>query len=192
MIKSLFALLLSAILLTGCGLVPKATPALVQHDLGGGFRAQAHKPLPVRALTVSATPVVAGLNMHYRDAERPTTRGAYSFNRWAAPPATLVDQALVRLLPLDPSGRCRLNFQIADFILEIDEQDQGSALLAGTLRISLDGRNSVYRRIVDVRVPLSKVEPAALALGQRQAVKQLAEIASGWISGEIEQFCLQP
>lgn len=192
MIKKIVVLVSLGILLAGCGLVPKATPPLVQHDLGGNFRSQARKPLPLRALSVSATPVVAGLNMHYRDAERSTTRGAYAFNRWAAPPATLVDQALSRLLPMDPAGRCRLNLQLSDFILEIDEADKATALLAGSLRISLDGRNSVYRRIVDVRVPLNKVEPAALAMGQRQAVIQLADIASGWISGEIEQFCLQP
>lgn len=190
--KKLSLLLALSALLVGCGIAPKATPALIQHDLGGGFRAQARKSLPLRSLTVSATPVVAGLNMHYRDAERSTTRGAYAFNRWAAPPATLVDQALSRLLPMDPAGRCRLNLLLSDFILEIDEADKASALLAGTLRISLDGRNSVYRRIVDVRVPLEKVEPAALAMGERQAVIQLAEITSSWISGEIEQFCLQP
>lgn len=190
--KKLFTVVSLSVLLAGCGLVPKTTPALVQHDLGGGFRTQARKPLPLRALTVTATPVVAGLNMHYRDAERSTTRGAYAFNRWAAPPATLVDQALSRLLPMDPAGRCRLNLQLSDFILEIDEADKATALLAGTLRISLDGRNSVYRRIVDVRVPLDKIEPAALAMGERQAVIQLADIATGWISGEIEQFCLQP
>lgn len=181
---------LSALILAGaCGILPKASPQLVQHDLGGGFRALAQKPLPLRSVTVSATPVVSGLNMNYREASRPTTRGAYAFNRWAAPPANLLDQALSRLLPIDVSGRCRLNFLLSDFLLEIDESGVGNVLLAGSLRLSLDGKNSIYKRIVDIRVPVDQVEPAGLALGERKAVIQLGEITSSWISGEIESFC---
>lgn len=181
----------SVILLSGCSIAPQATPALVQHDLGSGFWTLARKPLPLRTLSVSATPVVAGLNMHYREASRPTMRGSYTYNRWAAPPANLVDQALSRLLPVEPTGRCRLSFLLSDFILDINEQGAGSALLAGTLRISLDGRNSVFKRIVDVRVPVSSVDPAGEAMGLRKAVTELADLTSGWIAGDIEQFCLQ-
>lgn len=189
--KILIVVLASFFLLSACGIAP-TTPALVQHDLGSGFRTIARKPLPLRTVSVSATPVVAGLNMHYRDAARPTTRGSYSFNRWAAPPANLVDQAFSRLLPVEPTGRCRLSFLLSDFILDIDEQGAGTALLAGTLRISLDGRNSVFRRIVDVRVPVTSVDPAGQAMGLRKAVIELADITGSWVSGDIEQFCLQP
>lgn len=181
--------LTSLFLMAACGILPKASPQLVQHDLGGGFRSLAQKPLPLRQVTVSATPVVAGLNMNYREASRPTTRGAYTFNRWAAPPANLLDQALARLLPIDVSGRCRLNFLLSDFLLEIDESGTGAVLLAGSLRLSLDGKNAVYKRIVDIRVPVDQIEPAGLALGERKAAIQLAELTSSWMSGEIEVFC---
>ena len=94
--KNLSIFWASVILLTGCSIAPQATPALVQHDLGSGFRTLARKPLPLRTLSVSATPVVAGLNMHYREASRPTMRGSYAYNRWAAPPA---NRALPAQLP---------------------------------------------------------------------------------------------
>lgn len=175
-----------------CGLVPQKGHQLVQHDLGGGFRALAQKPLPLRSVSVSATPLMAGLNMNYRDASQPTTRGAYAFNRWAAPPANLLDQAFNRVLPQDASGRCRLNFLLSDLLLEIDEAGSGSVLLAGSLRLSLDGKTSIYRRIVDIRVPVDPVEPEALALGGRKALIQLGELTSNWISGEIDTFCRAP
>lgn len=189
--KKLIVCVFSVLVLGACGIAP-TTPALVQHDLGNGFRTLARKPLPLRTLSVSATPVVAGLSMHYRDAARPTTRGAYTFNRWAAPPANLVDQALSRLLPVETAGRCRLSFLLSDFILDIDEQGAGTALLAGTLRISLDGKNTVFRRIADIRVPVATVDPAGQAMGLRKAVIELAELTGAWVSGDIEQFCLQP
>lgn len=180
-----------AMLASGCGLLPPAAPSLTQHDLGSGFRTLARPPLPLRTVGVSSTPVVAGLSMHYRKADQPTTRGVYAFNRWAAPPATLVDQALTRLLPIEPSGRCRLSLQLSDFILEIDEAGNGAALLAGTLRLSLDGRNAVFKRNVDVRVPVAKVQPSSQAEGLREAVIGLADQTVSWISGDIEQFCKQ-
>jgi len=180
-----------AALVTACSIVPQATPSLVQHDLGSGFRTLARKPLPLRTLSVSATPVAAGLNMNYREASRPTTRGAYTYNRWAAPPANLVDQALSRLLPVEPTGRCRLSLQLSDFILDIDEQGAGAALLAGTMRISLDGKNAVFKRIVDVRIPVPSIDPANEAMGLRKAVVELADQTANWISGDIERFCLQ-
>lgn len=183
--------LISCLVLSACGLLPSAAPPLVQHDLGGGFRTLARPALPLRTVAVSATPVVAGLSMHYRNANDPTTRGIYAFNRWAAPPATLVDQALTRLLPVETSGRCRLSFLLSDFILEIDEQGKGSALLAGTLRLSLDGKNVVFKKLVDIHVPLAKVAPSAEAQGLREAVIALADQTAGWVSGDIEQFCQQ-
>jgi len=189
--KTLILCLVLAVLSTACSIVPQATPSLVQHDLGSGFRTLARKPLPLRTLSVSATPVVAGLNMNYREASRPTTRGAYTYNRWAAPPANLIDQALSRLLPVEPTGRCRLSLQLSDFILDIDEQGAGAALLAGTMRISLDGKNAVFKRIVDVRIPVPSIDPANEAMGLRKAVVELADQTANWISGDIERFCLQ-
>lgn len=175
-----------------CGLVPQKGQQLVQHDLGGGFRSLAQKPLPLRTVSVSATPLMAGLNMNYREARQPTTRGAYAFNRWAAPPANLLDQALNRVLPQDASGRCRLNFLLSDLLLEIDDAGKGSVLLAGSLRLSLDGKNSLYRRSVDIRVPIDEVEPEALALGGRKALVQLGEMTAAWMGGEIDAFCRRP
>jgi len=189
--KKLFLCLCLTVLTSACGLLPQASPPLAQHDLGGGFRTLARPPLPLRTVAVSSTQVVAGLSMQYRKADQPTTRGVYAFNRWAAPPATLVDQALTRLLPIEPSGRCRLSFLLSDFILEVDQSGKGSALLAGTLRVSLDGKNSVFKRNVDVRIPLAKVEPSAQAEGLREAVLSLADQTVSWFSGEIGQFCQQ-
>lgn len=181
------------VLCSGCGLVPRAAPVITQHDLGNDFEAPAdRKPLPLRAISVSATPVVAGMSMYYRYNAQPTERGVYAYNRWAASPASLVEQGLTRVVPIDATGRCRLNMQISDVILEINRKGAGKLLLAGQLSLSLDGKNPVYRRVADIRVPLQRVEPAAEAEGLRDAVVLLGDKAVKWVSGDIDRFCRQP
>lgn len=189
--KNLIASLGFVVLTSACGLLPQAAPPVAQHDLGGSFDTLARPSLPLKTVVVTSTPLIAGLSMHYRKMDQPTMRGAYAFNRWAAPPAALVDQALTRLLPIEPSGRCRLSVQISDFILEIDESGKGIALLAGSLRLSLDGKNSVFNRNLDVRVPVARVDPGSQAEGLRRAVISLAEQVGNWVSGDIGQFCRQ-
>lgn len=185
---ALLALLLAG-LASGCGVLPPATPSVIQHDLGSGFQALARPPLALRTITVSASPLVAGLSMQYRTADQPTARGVYAFNRWAAAPASLVEQALGRLLPLEAAGRCRLHVAIADFILDADANSTGAAVVAANLRVSRDDKTPVFKRNVDIRIPLSRVQPAAGAEGMHQAVIALADQAASWVSGELDPFC---
>jgi len=187
--KNLIAYLCVLGLMSSCSLMPAASPPLTQHDLGGSFAPLTHAPLPLRTVTVSAAPVLAGLSMQYRTADQPTILGVYAYHRWAATPASLVDQALTRLLPLEPSGRCRLSVQLSDFVLELDEKGQGAVFLAGALRLSADGKSQTFKRIVDIRIPIAKAEPGGQAQGLRQAVISLADQAADWMSGDIDQFC---
>jgi cholesterol transport system auxiliary component len=188
--KNLIVLLGVVTLCSACGLVPRPAQVLTQHDLGNDFEAPTgRKALPLRAISVSATQVVAGLSMYYRYNAQPTERGVYAYNRWAAPPATLVEQALTRVLPIESTGRCRLGLQISDVILEINRKGFGKLLLAGQLSVSLDGKNPVFKRVADVRVPLQRVEPAAEAEGLRDAVVLLANSTVNWMGGDIDKFC---
>lgn len=183
--KLVFALMLSA-----CSVLPQSAPQLAQHDLGSGFAPPPGRGLvPLRSLNVLAAPVVGGLSMYYREAAQPTQRGVYAYNRWAAPPASLVENALVRLLPLEPGARCRLAVQLSDFIVEIGTDGTGSALLAAELRLAADGRPAVTQRISDVRVAVPKVDPAAAALALRQAVQRLGDETAAWLAGEAGAAC---
>lgn len=184
-------LLLAASSLVACGTVSRA-PQLVQHDLGGSFKAAAQTALPLRNLSVSGSSLVSGPGMSYREVIRPTTRGTYAFNRWAAAPASLVDQALSRLLPLEGAGSCVLGFQLADFLLEVDQQGRGEALLAGTLSLSPDGRTPSLRKLVDIRVPVAEPGPQGFALGERRAVEQLAGLAAAWVRSQHADACRRP
>lgn len=192
--KKLLICLLPVLACAACGLIPHSAPGLTQHDVGNDFEAPAtRKPLPLRSVTVSASQVVSGLSMYYRYNAQPTERGVYAYNRWAAPPANLVEEALARLLPIESEGKCRLELQISDVILEINRKGFGKVLLAGQGAISVDGKNPVFKRVMDVRVPLSRVEPAAEAEGLRDAIVLLADRTDGWISGnaEIAGYCRQ-
>jgi hypothetical protein len=191
--KNLIACLSTVVLASACGLIPQAAPTLTQHDLGNEFEAPAdRKPLPLRALSVSATQVVAGLSMYYRYNSMPTERGVYAYNRWAAPPAVLIEQGLGRLLPIDGSGRCRLNLRISDVMLQISRKGVDKLLLAGQLSISVDGKTPIYTRVADVRIPLHRVDPASEAEGLRDAVNVVAENTVNWMRGDIDEFCRQP
>lgn len=193
--KKLFACLLPVLVCAGCGLIPQSAPTVRQHDVGNDFEAPGtRKPLPLRAVTVNASQVVSGLSMYYRYNAQPTERGVYAYNRWAAPPANLVDEALVRLLPIQSEGNCRLELQISDVILEINRKGAGKVLLAVQAEISVDGKNPVFKRVMDVRVPLTRVEPAAEAEGLRDAIVMLADRTDSWIlaNAGIAEYCRQP
>lgn len=184
------ALLFAALALSACSVLPKSAPQPAQHDLGSDFAPPIGRAaLPLRNVTVSAAPVVGGLSMYYREAATPTRRGVYAYNRWAAPPASLVENALVRLLPFEASGRCRLLVQLSDLIVETTAQGSGSVLLAAELRLAADGRIEVMQRVNDVRVPLTMVDPAAAAQAAHDAVVRLGEDASTWITTEAAAFC---
>lgn len=183
-------LVLAACVLSACGVLPRSAPQLVQHDLGSAFESPAGRgQVPLRGLTVTAAPIVGGLSMYYREAAQPTKRGVYAYNRWAAPPASMVENALVRLLPLEPGGRCRLTVHLADFIVEIGADGAGSALLAAELRLAADARPGVLQRVSDLRVPVPTVDPASAAQALREAVRRLGDETAAWIGAEAGSFC---
>lgn len=171
--QGFLAVLLSC-LLAGCGSLPQAGRQSIQHDLGGAFEPLPAAPLPLRAVSVSAAPLASSLAMNFREAARPTERGSYAYNRWAAAPASLLDVALNRLLPLDREAACRLDFQLTELLLEIDAAGQGSVRLTGFSRIVADDRRILDQRPVELSEAVARVEPAALALGARAAARRLA------------------
>lgn len=188
MMKRLVLILMSGIV-CACGVLPPAPPPLIQHDLGGSFAAGPRVAVGVRAISVSSSAVLAGLNMQYRTADQATVRKAYAFNRWAAPPAVLVEQAAARLLPLDPAGRCQLSIVVLDFLLEVDAAGRGEAVVASFLRLTRDGRSAAPRRALNIRVPVAAVQPAAAAQGLREAVVMLSDQTADWLGGEQQRFC---
>lgn len=188
MMKRLVLTLMSGIV-CACGVLPPAPPPLIQHDLGGSFAAGPRVAVGVRAISVSSSAVLAGLNMQYRTADQATVRKAYAFNRWAAPPAVLVEQAAARLLPLDAAGRCRLSIVIVDFLLEVGAAGRGEAVIASNLRLTRDDRPVALTRSLDLRVPVATVQPAAAAEGLREAVVMLSDQTAEWLGGEPQRFC---
>ena len=172
-----------------CGVLPPAPPALIQHDLGGDFATGTRVAAGVRAISVTSSAVLAGLSMQYRTADQATVRKAYAFNRWAAPPAVLVEQAAVRRLSLDPAGRCQLSIVVLDFILEVDAAGRGEAVIASLLRLTRDGRSVVATRTLNIRVPVAAVQPATAAQGLREGVGMLSDQTADWLGGAPQGFC---
>jgi ABC-type uncharacterized transport system auxiliary subunit len=187
------AALASCLLLAACSL-PSAAPTQVQHDLGGMFPSgSSRSPIALRSVQMVAQPVVASLDMQYREAAQPTRRGKYALNRWAASPASMVETALVRQLAPDGNGRCRLQFSLAEFIVEVDAAGKSRAVLAADAIVLRDPQTGIpaaaLRQGFDVAVPMSETSPAAGAMALREAVIKLAADSASWLGGEPSRFC---
>ncbi|MEC5386485.1 hypothetical protein VVD49_12175 [Uliginosibacterium sp. H3] len=191
-LKSLLPLA-TLLLVAACSL-PNAAPTLTQHDLGGMFPAgAARSPVALRNVQVVAQPLVASLDMQYREAAQPTRRGKYALNRWAASPASMVETGLVRQLAPDGNGRCRLQFSLAEFIIEVDASGKSRAVVAADAIVVRDAQTGVpaasLRQGFDVTVPMQETSPAAGAMALREAVTRLAKDSSAWLGGEPNRFC---
>jgi len=176
--------------LAACSL-PAAAPAQTQHDLGGVFpQGNARSPVPLRIVQVSAQPLVASIAMQYREAAQPTRRGSYALNRWAASPATMVEAGLTRMLGLEGGAKCRVQFSLAEFIIDVDANGKSRALLAADAALFREQTQAVAQRSFDIAVPMKEAGPAAGALALREAVQKLAEESASWLGGNQARVCL--
>lgn len=190
-------LLALSLWLAACAL-PGPAPSVIQHDLGGSFPLGSVKsPMALRTIQVGAQPLVASSAMQYREASQPTRRGVYALNRWATAPAAMVEAALVRQLAPDGSGRCRLQYSLGEFIIDVDANGKARAVLAADATLLRDAvvsgatsqPASVSRLGFDITVPMKEAGPAAGAMALREAVQQLAEGTASWLSGEPGRLC---
>ncbi|HSD38618.1 MAG TPA: hypothetical protein VLC92_13980 [Rhodocyclaceae bacterium] len=182
-----------AMMLSACSL-PGAAPTLTLHDLGGVFpQGSAKSPVALRSVQVIAQPIVATFDMQYREASQPTRRGKYGLNRWAATPASMVEAALARQLAPQGSGRCRLQYSLGEFIIEVAADGQTRALLVADAIVLRDAQAGAgggsLRQGFDVSVPMREASPAGGAIALREAVIKLAENSASWLSGEPSRFC---
>lgn len=185
--------LVSALMLNACSL-PSAAPTVTQHDLGGMFPlGSAKSPVALRGIQVSAQPLVASFDMQYREASQPTRRGKYGLNRWAATPASMIEAALIRQLSPDGSGRCRLQYSLGEFIIDVDAGGKARAVLAADAVVLRDAQGGVaggvLRQSFDIAVPMREASPAAGAMALREAVTKLAEGSASWLGGEPSRMC---
>ncbi|MFA9441741.1 hypothetical protein ACDA63_19090 [Uliginosibacterium sp. sgz301328] len=175
--------------LSACTVLPEAAPRVIEHDLGAPFAVgAARSPVALRALNVTAQPMIAGVTMFYRDAREPTRRGAFAFNRWSAPPAAMVDAALNRLLAVDGGGRCRLQVTLGEFIIDVDAAGKGQAMLSANLRLAGDPAANA-QTIIDIAVPMTRVDAATGAAAMRQAVNQLGADSAAWLASDAARSC---
>ncbi|MEC5396423.1 ABC-type transport auxiliary lipoprotein family protein [Uliginosibacterium sp. H1] len=182
-------LLALSLAVAGCGSLQPA-PVVTQHDLGGLFDVGGTRsPVPLRTLNVTAQPLVSGTGMQYREVAQPTRRAVYAQNRWAAPPAAMVEPALLRLLAVDGGGSCRLQLSLAEFIIEVDAQGQSRARIAADLRL-LDARGvNAQMHSLDVSEPLARTAPAEGAQAMRRAVQRLGDGVAAWLAGDAGRAC---
>lgn len=197
--------LFAAVMLTACSL-PKPAPSVTQHDLGGVFPVSAsHPAVSLRAVQVTAQPLVATTAMLYREASDPTRRGVYALNRWAATPASMVEAALSRQLAPEGNGRCRLQYSLGEFIIDVDAAGHARALIAADATVIRDAvlgaggtaaeraaagiPATALRRGFDIAVPMTQVGPSQGAMALREAVRQLGEASVTWLNGQPARMC---
>ena len=177
---------LCAFLVTACA-APVAT--ISQHDFGDLPAGAAASPVPLRSIQVTARPVVTVVAMQYREATRPTRRSSYSYNRWAAPPAVMLESALIRLMTLDSGGPCRLQVSLSEFLIEVDLDGTSRARLSADVALVRDPPNSLMQRTFDIVVPMSEPGPSAGAEAFGTGVQQLARDTSAWLRAEPAKAC---
>jgi ABC-type uncharacterized transport system auxiliary subunit len=185
--SAVFLTVLLGVFLAGCA-APVAT--ISQHDFGGDIPAGgAQSPVPLRSIQVVARPVVSVVAMQYREASRPTRRSSYTYNRWAAPPAVMVESALIRLMTLDGTGACRLQVSLSEFLIEVAFDGASQARISADVSVVRDPPNALMQKSFDVLVPMSEPGPANGALAFGDAVQKLAQNTSDWLRTEPAKAC---
>ena len=123
----------------------------------------------------------------YAEAGAPRRR-AFAENRWAAPPAELIEQAL-RRRAMAAAGRedalgCRLRIDLDEFVQVFDAARSSRVVLS--LRASLVSRNNdvVANRAFSLERGAASADAAGGVAAAMAAVQGLTGDLAAWISGE--------
>jgi len=166
-------------LLAGC--LPGAGPALeiAEHDLPaiaiGTAPALAIDTVRVEAASWLAETSI-GYRLKYAEASR---RHAYAHSRWAAPPAELVERALMRtLIESQPGqhGGCRLHIVLTEFAQEYTHPEHSSFTIeARATLLPARGERALARRVFNQRSAAPRPNAAGGIQAARTSLQALAE-----------------
>lgn len=182
-----------AAVLGGCISRPNDMSAPAVHDFGAPPPVAAPAPVALRRLDIEAAPWLRTPAMQYRrSAPVDTRRLTYADNRWAAPPAQLVQMRLERLLPPEGQTGCKLAVRLDEFVQVFDGADRSQVVVMAQLTL-LNARSerALARRPVDIAIP-AESHAAGGAKAFAAAVDTLAAQGRSWLAGLDPALCSDP
>ncbi|HEY1991250.1 MAG TPA: ABC-type transport auxiliary lipoprotein family protein [Gammaproteobacteria bacterium] len=186
----LTALLLAAVGLSGCNVLPARAPPPQLHDFGTLPAAMPGSTGLVRVDRVAAPAWSDDGAVHYRLAYAdPTALRSYADQRWAAPPSDMLHLRLQALLGGDGSRAAApqpvrlLSVELLEFEQDFPAARQASVLLVAqaSLRDALDGQVLGQRQFLLSAPSTPDVQGAVRDLSK--LAQQAAEQMAAWSAG---------
>lgn len=179
--RVLLPILTMFLLLAGCAGNSAHQGNVARFDFGPVSAGKA-ADMSVAAVEVIAPSWLAGSGMQYRlSYVDPARRLEYVESRWAAPPAELLRQALVRRFAGHGGGRCRLHVELDELVQVFDSPTSSGLMLAGRAVLLASPEVTARRSFV-----LAPAAPTADARGgvaaAAAAVSALGDEMAAWIA----------
>lgn len=185
--------LLCLVLMLGACVKPAELAAPALHDLGpSGSTAPLVLKLPLRKIEVQPPIWLNTPAMQYRLAyQQSSRRYAYADNRWAAPPAQLLETRLARRIALGTgAARCKLTVRLDEFVQVFDSASASRVLIAGEwILVGERVQDTVARQSFEIALPSASPDSAGGVAALAQASDRLAEMAQRWLNGLDTAAC---
>lgn len=193
-------------LLTGCLPGNRSALEIGEHDLYPHLATVA-PTVPIDMVMVEAaswlTDTKIGYRLIYAEASR---RRAYAHSRWAAPPAELIQRALLRRwMMTEPvattgqsqprrHGACRLRIDLEEFAQKFASPTMSEFHLdARVALLPARGEQPLEQRAFALRTPAMSADAAGGVAAARQATQELAASIESWLDRQREawqEICL--
>lgn len=178
--------ILAGTMLAACGGNVR-TAETVRYDLGNLAGAWSGSRLPIATVDVQAASWLAGPAMYFRLAyAEPLRRQTYAENRWAAPPAELLERFLKRRIvfgqpDFDGAG-CRLQLVLDELEQRFDDPQRSQIVLeVRALLTPMRGAELLSKRAFLIHAPAPTPAAGGGAMATRDAVQALADELGGWL-----------
>jgi cholesterol transport system auxiliary component len=182
-----FLSLLAALALAGCVPNNVRQGEAAAYDFGTGTGTGPWPGPGLRKLDVAAPSWLGTAAMQYRLAyNEGARRRAYLDNRWAAPPAELLERAL-RARAVDagsgPASGCRLRLELDEFAQVFDTAQASRLVVAVRARLLSRAEQPLAARGFSVERPAGADARAGVAAASA-AVQELGDRLAAWLAAE--------
>lgn len=180
-------LLLSVVLLAGCGAGPRSMSNVAYYDLGAVQPAPNNRIVAsLRSIDVFAVSWLDSTAIQYRLLHAANQRRQnYAESRWVAPPAELLGHALrKRMLSGEAGGACRLRVDMDEFAQLFDSDKASRAVLEARVQlVAPTGGEVLARRSFSLSRPAASADAAGGVAALSGAVEAFSAELHDWLGG---------
>ncbi len=180
-------LLLSFVLLAGCGTGSKSISSVAYYDLGALQSAPNNRVVAgLRSIDVFAISWLDSSAMQYRLLYAANQRRQnYAESRWVAPPAELIGHALrKRMLSGEAGGACRLRVDLDEFAQIFDTANASHVVLEARVQlVAPTGGDILARRSFSLSRPAASADAKGGVAALAGTVEALSTELHDWLGG---------